>query len=106
FKFKIFWVDSDAYVRAMFEFHRRVAQRCTTTYTSKLGLRCPMINGGMQRGPSAVGATGYAPCCPTCRASDIPRRTEGCNTGHNDAVSPHLHLGARAAVGRVATPTE
>ncbi|MED6202767.1 hypothetical protein PIB30_108909 [Stylosanthes scabra] len=44
FKFKIFWVDSDAHVRAMFELHRRpiklIPPTCTVTRTSGDLLRC------------------------------------------------------------------
>ncbi|MED6203311.1 hypothetical protein PIB30_114240, partial [Stylosanthes scabra] len=62
---------------------------CTATYTSKLGPRCPMINGDMQRGPSAMGATGYAPCCPMGRTRSCPMGTCSGPAGHH-GTEPRL----------------
>ncbi|MED6167014.1 hypothetical protein PIB30_114995, partial [Stylosanthes scabra] len=57
FKFKIFWVDSDAHVRAMFELHRRYGPRevmelLTEMETANVDAAGPSSSSGA--GPGAI----------------------------------------------------
>ncbi|MED6176306.1 hypothetical protein PIB30_086871 [Stylosanthes scabra] len=60
FKFKIFWVDSDAHVRAMFELHRRYGSRDVMELLTKMqtvNVDAEGSTSSSQGGPGAIIAT-------------------------------------------------
>ncbi|MED6190615.1 hypothetical protein PIB30_107555, partial [Stylosanthes scabra] len=62
FKFKIFWVEGDEHVRAMFDLHRRYEIREVMELLTEMQTVDADVGGAPS---SAGGATGVIPCSPT-----------------------------------------
>ncbi|MED6203536.1 hypothetical protein PIB30_000624 [Stylosanthes scabra] len=66
FEFKIFWVDSDEHVRALFDLHRRHETREVMEVLTEMQ-RIPDVAGG------SSSSNGVIPCSPIhCPAPEVP----------------------------------
>ncbi|MED6203814.1 hypothetical protein PIB30_003105 [Stylosanthes scabra] len=66
FKFKIFWVDSDEHVRALFDLHRRYGTREVMELLTEMQ-SMPEVGGG------SSSSNGVIPCSPiNCPAPEVP----------------------------------
>ncbi|MED6123873.1 hypothetical protein PIB30_053664 [Stylosanthes scabra] len=71
FKFKIFWVDSDAYVRALFELHRRYGSRDVMELLTEMQTMNVDAGGSTSSSRGGPGAIIAAPIqCATSEVGD------------------------------------
>ncbi|MED6169467.1 hypothetical protein PIB30_021599 [Stylosanthes scabra] len=71
FKFKIFWVDSDEQVHALFDLHRRYGTREVMELLTEM-LSMPEVAGG------SSSSNGVIPCSPIhCPGPKVPMPTDG-----------------------------
>ncbi|MED6193242.1 hypothetical protein PIB30_017435 [Stylosanthes scabra] len=78
FKFKIFWVDSDEHVRALFDLHRRYETREVMELLTEMK-SIPDVAGG------SSSSNGVIPCLPIhCPAPEVPMLMDTNSRGDSD----------------------
>ncbi|MED6144358.1 hypothetical protein PIB30_014891 [Stylosanthes scabra] len=99
FKFKIFWVDSNEHVRALFDLHRRYETREVMELLMEMQ-SMPKVDGG------SSSSNGVIPCSPiNCPAPEVPMLTDA-NSGEdsNEEFVPDVEESSESLDGSEFVP--
>ncbi|MED6194871.1 hypothetical protein PIB30_032526, partial [Stylosanthes scabra] len=98
FKFKIFWVDSDEHVRALFDLHRRYETREVMELLTEMQ-SMPEVVGGFSS------SNGVIPCSPIhCPGPEVPMPMDGDSGDFDEEFVPDVEESSESSDGSEFVP--